>query len=279
MPTIESNVFICGTVRNCENYIESVFNNIQRITELFADFRIIIAYDKGTPADKSLIKLTKQKMMYRDKMHIIVNKNPLCNVRTVNIANARNACLNKMREYIQTDFSADYFIMIDMDDVCSGNMDINVFIRAMEKNREWDSISFHRTGYYDIWALSIDSFIYSCWGWSNAWTAVEIIRSYIIKKLDNTPADKLVECRSAFNGFAVYKTDKFIDCHYEGTIPLKYMKYEDLLENQRLLGNLSSLSPLNIQTNERDCEHRSFHMMATDKHGARIRITPEKLFY
>ena len=184
MTTINSNVFICGTVRNCELHLENVFKNIQRITELFVDFRIIIAYDKGDHADKSLLKLANQKSIYGEKLDIVINTDPLYHARTMNISKARNACLNKMREYIQNGFSAEYFIVLDMDNVCSGNMNMDVLRRAMEKTDEWDSISFHRDGYYDLWALSIDSFIYSCWGWSNAWTAVEIMRSYIINKLD-----------------------------------------------------------------------------------------------
>lgn len=273
---MNSSVFICGTVRNCEPYLDNAFNNIQKIVEIFADFRIIMAYDKGE--DKSLLKLTKQKVVYKDKIDIIINKEPLSTVRTMNIAKARNACLDKMREHIENGFAADYFIMIDMDNVCSGPMDIDVLKRAMAKTDRWDNISFNRTGYYDIWALSIDSFIYSCWGWYNPLNAVDIMRTYVINKLDSVSSDKLVKCRSAFNGFAVYKTNKFINCVYDWKIPLQYMKLEDLFENQRILGYPYSISPMDIQTDEADCEHRSFHMMATSKNGARIRISPERLF-
>ena len=274
---MQSNVFICGTVRNCEPHLDNVFKNIQKIVEQFADFRIIMSYDKSD--DKSLLKLTKQKAEYKTKMDIIINSDELYNVRTMNIAKARNSCLHKIHEHIINGFSAEYFIMIDMDDVCGGYMDIDVFKRAMDKSDQWDSVSFYRHGYYDIWALSIDKYIYSCWGWYNPMNAVEAMRAYVIDKLINTPSDKLVECRSAFNGFAVYKTDKFINCVYDWRIPLKYMSLEDLFENQRLLGYPYSISPLDIQTNEPDCEHRSFHMMATHKNGARIRISPERMFW
>jgi hypothetical protein len=165
-----------------------------------------------------------------------------------------------------------------MDDICSGNMDIDVLKRAMDKPDKWDSISFNREGYYDIWALSIDSYIYSCWGWYNPIIAVNKTKAYIIDKLKNTPPDELVECRSAFNGFAVYKTEKFINCNYDWRMPKQYMSMEELLENQREVGYLYSISHLDRQTDEPDCEHRAFHMMAIDKNGARIRISPECLF-
>lgn len=278
MPNSESSrVFICGTVRNCERFLEPAFNNIKKIVELFADFHIIMAFDESE--DKTLLVLTQYKQEFGDKMDILVNRNPMSVHRTENISNARNSCLNKMRDRVQTGFAADYFIMMDMDDVCSGSMDIDVFKRAMNKSDQWESVSFNKHGYYDLWALSIDSYVYSCWGWlENPWMVVEQMRTYIIDKLSKIPADQFAECRSAFNGFAVYKTSVFLDCHYDWRMPKQYMTLEELKENQQLVG-MSSRSPLDAQTDEPDCEHRAFHMMAIAKHGARIRITPECLFY
>jgi|LauGreDrversion4_2_1035121.scaffolds.fasta_scaffold98206_1 hypothetical protein len=271
-----SRVFICGTTRNCEHHIDKVFENIHKIVDLFADFRIIIAFDVSE--DATLLKLTQHKRVLGEKLQILINRNPVSHVRTENISNARNACMNKMRDEIQFGFSAEYFIVMDMDDVCSSPMDLDVFKRAMDKNDKWDSISFNREGYYDIWALSIDKYIYSCWGWLSPWEVVDHTRKYIIDKLGKIPKDELVECRSAFNGFAVYRISKFLDCHYDWRMPKQYMTLEVLEENRRILWNVGSRSPLDIQTDEPDCEHRAFHMMATAKNGSRIRISPEILF-
>jgi len=270
-----SRVFICGTVRNCEKFLEAAFNNIKKVTELFADFHIIMAFDEST--DNTLLVLNQYKQDFGEKMDILVNTNPLSIHRTENISNARNACLNKMRDIVQSGFAADYFVMMDMDDVCSGSMNIDVLKRAMNKSEQWESVSFNRHGYYDLWALSIDSYIYSYAGWETAWIVAETMRTYIIDKLSKIPADEFAECRSAFNGFAVYKTSVFLDCHYDWRMPKQYMTLSELEENQRLV-NMNSKYPLDVQTDEPDCEHRAFHMMATAKHGARIRITPECLF-
>ena len=271
-----SRIFICGTVRNCEPHLDAVFSNISRLAELFADFRIIVAFDLSR--DKTLLKLTQQKMKFGDKLDILVNRNPLSPRRTENISNARNSCLNRMRELIGSGFPSDYFIMIDMDGVSEGPMNLDVFKRAMNRSDQWDSVSFNRHGYYDLWALSIDEYVYSCWGWYSPVEVVEYMRTYIIDKLSKVPADEFVECQSAFNGFAVYRTAKFIDCHYDWRMPKQYMKLEELLEQQRILWNLGSRSPLHVQTDEPDCEHRAFHMMAIAKNGARIRIVPEIMF-
>lgn len=271
-----SRVFICGTVRNCERFLEPVFNNIKKIIELFSDFHIIISFDDSI--DNTLLVLTQYKQIFGDKMDILVNRNPLSIHRTENISNARNACLNRMRVKTESGFVADYFIMMDMDDVCSGAMDIDVLKRAMNKSEQWESVSFNKHGYYDLWALSIDSYIYSYLGWTYPIHVAETMRTYIINKLSKIPLDSFADCRSAFNGFAVYKTSIFLNCHYDWRMPKQYMTITELSENKRILDNMETKSPLYEQTDEPDCEHRPFHMMAIAKYGARIRITPERLF-
>lgn len=272
----DSNVFICGTVRNCEPYLDAVFANIKLVTELFADYRIIIAFDVSD--DASLDKLKHHQNAHGNKMHIHVNQNPRSSRITENISNARNECLTKMRELTDAGYTAKYFIMIDMDNVCAVPMNIGVFKRTMNLSDKWDSVSFNRLGYYDAWALSIDAYIYSCWGWWSPHEVIDHMRDYVRDKLNNTPAGEFAECRSAFNGFAIYKTALFLDCHYDWRMPKQYMKLEDLLEQQRILWGVGSIRPLDEQTDEPDCEHRAFHMMATAKNGARIRISPECLF-
>jgi hypothetical protein len=180
-----------------------------------------------------------------------------------------------MRE--MKDFNAEYFIMMDMDNVNEGQMNMDVLRQTMDKHSEWDSVSFNRPGYYDLWALSIDDYVYSCWGWDKCWQIVEIMRDYITNKLSKVSENEFVPCRSAFNGFAIYKTEKFIDIDYDWKMPKEFMKLEELLHQQKILNSVP-FSPLNVQTDEPDCEHRAFHMRAISKHNARIRISPKILF-
>jgi len=276
-PWQSSQIIICGTARNCEQYLDATFSNIQKIADLFDDYRIIIAFDVSS--DKTLIKLVQYKKIHGDKIDIIVNRTPLSPHRTQNISNARNSYLNRMREISSSGYTAKYFIALDLDDVCAGEMDVEVFKRAMEREDKWDSVSFNRTGYYDIWALSIDNYIYSCWGWRSPFEVVEHTKKYIIDKLDKIPEDEFAECRSAFNGFAIYKTSHFIDCNYDWRMPKRYMTLKELQKQQKILWGVGSISPLDESTDEPDCEHRAFHMQAICDKGARIRISPQKLFH
>jgi glycosyltransferase involved in cell wall biosynthesis len=246
-----------------------VFDAIDKITSLFEDFHIIVAYDAST--DKTLLKLAYLKRKYGSKMDVIVNKGALSRIRTQNIANARNALLAKMREL---NYGWPMFIMMDMDDVCDGPLDLEVLKRALDRESEWDSVSFNRPGYYDIWALSIKPFLYSVWGWSDPKNAVLIMREFVVSKLSALKKDEWLRCESAFNGFALYKTDVFLKCVYDWRRPVERISEEDFRENREALGNRNTLSPFNRQTDEPDCEHRPFHMSS----GGRIWISPECLF-
>jgi len=287
MEWTSSQVFICGATRNCGKYLKDVFSNIKKVVDLFADFHIIISFDVSE--DDTLLVLGEYKQEFGDKMDILINTKPLDtkhlenievnNFRAINISNARNAYIEKMREKIKSGYMADYFIAMDMDDVCSGSMDIDVLRRVMDKNDEWDSVSFNhkRYGYYDLWAYSDDFFIYGCWGFHTGWVVTKMMKDCIEDKLSKMSTDEFMECKSAFNGFAVYKTSKFLDCCYDWHMPKQYMDLELIQHQQRCIG-LPTISPLDEQTDETDCEHRAFHMMATDKNDARIRISPLCLF-
>jgi hypothetical protein len=178
----------------------------------------------------------------------------------------------------------DYFIMMDMDDVCAGNMDINVLKYYLDKydNTLWDTLSFNKYNYPDIWALSIEPYVFSCWHFPGGYDVVKIIANYVSNKLNKLNKHDLLECMSAFNGFAIYRKDKFIDSMYDWQIhnSLELFSDELICKNEKYLGkNLTIdttyhkvIHPLT------DCEHRYFHLKAIEKNNAKIRISPLYLF-
>lgn len=278
--------FICGTARNCGKYVESVFSlAIRQIEPYFDQIHIIVAYDEST--DNTLMELIKQKHHYKDRMDILMNHvENLGPIRTKNISNARNSILERMRKYfagsgLKIPYNIvewSYFIMLDLDDVCSGAINREVFERAMDANSKWDSISFNRPRYYDIWALSIPPYIYSCWGWANPYPVIDATRKYLVDKLSKLSPGELLPVISAFNGFAIYKTNVFLRCRYDWRIPHKYMSFQELMDNGEAVHYQSTRSPINQQTDEPDCEHRHFHMEAIHSSGARVMVSPEYLF-
>ena len=262
---IKGKCCICGTVKNCAPYLEKVFKNIETIGQIFDDYKIIMSYDQSN--DNSLQILSDYTTNNGAKMVLHINTEPLSNFRVYNIAKARNKCL----EIVRTQFpDYEYFIMIDCDEVCSNRVKLEYLLYYLKINTEWDAITFNKQPYYDLWALSKYPYSFSCMHFANwqQWGA------FIEEIIANTPPKTLIPCLSAFNGFAIYRTNKFINCYYDGKPRI------DLLPKHLLLSNEKIAGPVYLQGKAGliDCEHRSFHLMAINNNNARIRIAPEIIF-
>ena len=256
---------ICGTVRNCGIYLSNIFKIMEKIGSLFEDYRIILYYDSST--DNTLVNLERYSKI-NDKMIYIVNQDQMLKYRTHRIAKGRNKCLQTMRN----DYSDyDHFIMMDCDDRCNYKINLNLLNNYLNRN-DWDALSFnHPAGYYDSWALSKRPYVLSCHHFKDCGQG----QQYISKLISKTPSNKLIRCFSAFNGFSIYRTNKFIDCWYNGTFNLNYCPKKLIRENILAAGNIIYKNEL--QKYE-DCEHRFFHFSAVKKNNARIMISPLCLF-
>ena len=256
-------IIICGCVKNCEKYLDSVFENINIISKKYNVLQIVLSFDLSS--DKTLIKLIKLKKI-NNKIHIIINKNPLTNSRTQNISNARNKILNYIRNLT---IKPDYFLMMDFDDVCSKKINMNVLNKSFEIKDKWDCISFNNEQYYDYWALSFDEYIFSCWHTNKP---REIIKKMHEKFKTKCKNKEYILCDSAFNGFAIYKTNIFIDINYKSIVDFNIFdqtKLKKFKKNNNILINNNSFY---------DCEHRYFHFQAKKKNNARILLLNKNLF-
>lgn len=265
---------ICGPIKNCELYLDKVFENIEKIGTLFKDYEICVFYDESN--DNTLQKLIQyQKKNPRFRFH--VNKNPKSRFRTHNIAYARNYCL---KHIIRHKEKFPFFIMMDFDDVNCKNIDVSILPKYFERN-DWDGLSFNTSPkYYDIWALSIYPYCFSYNHFNQSeYNNYYVIQNYIMKKLQNLPKDQLLSCISSFNGFSIYRTEKFINCKYDGKlrfdiIPPKFLqKHAEVARSNILLYDYG-----NVNGKYEDCEHRSFHASAITNSNAKIKISPEILF-
>jgi len=262
---------ICGTLKNVASHLKNVLKNVKQLISLFDDYVIILYYDNSTDGTKEL--LLKYKKKY--KIDLYCNTKYHSPWRTHRLAHGRNTCLKRIRQ-MYSDY--EYFIMMDWDDVCATKMDISVIERSLQRE-DWDALSFNRAHYYDIWALSLRPYVASFIHFEHPYDVLHAMTRHVEEKLKALSPGKLLECGSAFNGFVIYRTSIFIDCQYDGHLCIHLLPEEYVRENIEI--NRSSFvfqekDWLNIR--EEDCEHRAFHWMAIHKHGARIRISPEKLF-
>ena len=290
---IDKKVYICGCVKDCAYFLEKVFVNIDKLILLFDDYKIIVAEDSSRDNSLEILKMLKNK--YNDKLMILsVPENNNIKedfaMRSKKISNARNEIIKYMQNDNRNDFQ--YFIMMDMDDVSCENMNETTLKYYLNKETivkgtnvyegEWDALSFNKKVYYDIWALSIDPYVFSCWHFPGGIDVVNKIKEFIMEKLNKLDKDKLLECESAFNGFSIYRKSKFVNCKYDWLIEqnYNYISKEKINKNEESLGQNITLDKsyhylINPIT---DCEHRFFHMNAIKKNGARIRISPLCLF-
>jgi hypothetical protein len=268
------NCCICGPVKNCGPYLNKVFENIEKIGSLFHDYKIVIYYDNSQDNTLQILKQYKKK---NKKFKYYVNTKICSKYRTHNIAKGRNFCLKYIMENKD---KYPYFIMMDFDDVNCKNCNPEIIVKYLSRT-DWDGLSFNTNPkYYDIWGLSIYPYYFSYNHFNNSAKYYFIIQNYIQQLLYNLPSDKLLSCMSSFNGFSIYRTSKFINCYYDGTVRL------DLIPVQYLqIHSYATQSPIiyqnygHVDGKYEDCEHRSFHYQAINTNHAKIRISPEVLFY
>jgi hypothetical protein len=255
---------ICGTLKNCGPYLDKVFENIEKIGRLFDNYIIILYYDKSSDNTLQILKNYKK---INNKFIFYVNNKLLSKYRTINISNGRNACLNYIREQC---IDYEYFIMMDMDDVNCKEVNTDILKKYLLRE-DWDGLSFNTTPiYYDLYALSLYPYFLSLYCWDNSDEMSKKIFDNVCNSLKNLKKDELLKCASAFNGFSVYRTNKFIDCNYDGKLRNDLLPFHSILNMNR--------TGINYKHCVDDCEHRAFHLEAINKNNARIRISPEILF-
>jgi hypothetical protein len=264
--------YIAGCIRNNAKYIPYFMTNIISLIGEMEDYMLLFAYDESTDDTLPLLEQYKTHR-FGEKIEIFINKEPLSENRSQNICNARNWIHNRIEE-LNVDRKWDYMIFFDCDEICSYPILLQNIMPYFERN-DWDCLSFNRRDYYDIWALAFDHYVVPCWSWKNASRhVIAKMMKTIMGKLYKIDKTELLECHSAFNGFAIYRIKKFKDCVYEWKMPA--LSTYDMDSIQKCMQEFNCPMPhdIEIEGERDDCEHRSFHLAGREKNGAKIRISP-----
>lgn len=262
----------CGPVRNCGPYLNKIFENIEKLGSLFDEYQIVIYYDKS---DDDTLKKLKAYQLTNPRLLFYVNQRLISPYRTHRIADARNFCLDYVKQH-----EFPFFIMMDFDDVNCKEVRPEMLQKYLNRD-DWDALSFNTSPkYYDIWALSIYPYCFSYNHFKNSPIHnYHTIQDYITRKLDNLGEGELLNCISSFNGFSIYRTNKFLNTSYDGNIrvdliPMNYIKAHSKVANSGLVFPDFG----HVKADKEDCEHRAFHVQAINNDNARIRITNDVLF-
>ena len=265
------NIALCFCVRDCEKYLDDIFTNIELLKKLNVNVFSIFVYDNCS--DNSGQKL--EEYQKNNNNVIVINIENTSDYRTERIAKARNICLDIVYNNLK---NISFHLMIDCDDICSPKWNIDVINNYLNNydNDDWDCISFFRDDYYDIWALMFDDFKHHCWGFDNeSSNVVDIMQKCIMEKIQKNHSNS-IEVMSAFNGFAIYKTNKFKGFYYDGS----YSNFKNLITDEEREKTKHSLKKYNldveIYSTMECCEHLFYNVSAFQK-GRKIKISKFKV--
>uniref|UniRef100_A0A6C0LKC4 Glycosyltransferase n=1 Tax=viral metagenome TaxID=1070528 RepID=A0A6C0LKC4_9ZZZZ len=289
---MKKSVCIYGCAKNVEQFLPKVFKNISRLDKIFDIKGIFVGYDTSDDDTEKLLLTYAREEAYNLRMcfpDIILKENELVDSfgnktfvnffedqaskeRCINISNARNRCLKAIRD---SNYNPELIIAMDLDDVCSDELNINVLIDYINRIDEWDGLTFYNERYYDFWALSIAPFTLSCLHNNNNMRIIKAMSNFLKNKHKNS--NGLVYCNSAFNGFAIYKYNKYGSLSYS---VIHHDVFHSIHDKKQIEGAGRCKYYINNNTDEYniDCEHRSFHYQATMIHGARLFMATTPLF-
>lgn len=269
------NVAICSTIRNCGEHLPFIFENIQLLKSSI-NFNIfcIFVYDNCTDNTEELLINYQKDNKESVIIEKIINDSPL---RTVRIAKARNACLEIVYKKLE---NISFHIMIDSDEIGVAKWNVDVINKYLNNfdNDDWDCISFNKNYYYDIWALLYDDIKHNCWGFGkNSMNVVVEMGKDISNRLKKCKSNS-IKVISAFNGFAIYKTQRFEGFYYDGL----YDNFKTLVTDEERNKTRKYLKKYSINTkceeinviyqNYEHCEHLFYHLSAFKK-GRIIKIS------
>jgi hypothetical protein len=166
--------------------------------------------------------------------------------------------------------------MIDADDVNCGSWNLTLIQGYLDRD-DWDSVSFNRKDYYDIWALMYPPFKHHCWGFSPySREVVAFMKKDVTQRLEQ--CSEWIPCDSAFNGFAIYRTPVFHGIRYDG----EYKNVRGLISDSDRTQTLVALQSLHLplaldETFVQSCEHLYYHLLSKQRH-ARIYISKYSIF-
>ena len=250
-------VVIAGCVKNCGKYLDKTLGFIDSLRAYFPESKVIFAFDKST--DNSWEKLVQYKDRHSTNVDVLVCGNNNKH-RTVNIAGARNCVMTRI-SLVYPDY--DMVCFLDMDDIINGALKTETLDSVL--NLKWDALSFNRERYYDIWALRMEPYLCSCWGFGTTHEILYEMQGELNNRLKGLTDSELLPVKSAFNGIAFFRLDKFRNSRFTGL-------YEP---------DLDFINPFDIAYNpsEDDCDWVGFYNDARKTHpDLKVMITPLKLY-
>ena len=255
-------LYIAGSAKGVSGCIDSIKKTSYSLAEEFHSYKIFIYYHQ---MDEEVFKAWQKQ---DSNVHLIA-EDPATLInrhhKPERLAVARTISLNSIHSHARIngiDPSKAMMVLMDLDERNFGPkmnfFNKSVFLDAMNNANVWDSVSFNREMYYDIWALRYERFDANVWAFNaDSFALVKIIRRDFSRILNEShrAGEQYVPVLSAFNGFAIYKLHRTIGCEYSA----------DCVE-------------FRSKCNAGDCEHVAFHKCMRERNNAKILVHTNVLF-
>lgn len=266
----EKSIIIVGVIRNGENYLTKVFENIHKIGKLFNKYKIILYENDSNDNTKNII--TKEILEHPNKIDYICGDNEKLDekfpYRTLRLAYIRNIILNKViMDNVYNKY--DYMLNMDMDDVNIKPYIYETFDKIFQYDESiWDVQSVHQKEiYYDVWAFRKKGYIeFDCWekvyemlSQNNNLKKEELVEKYVRKYQKPYSITRgLIPVISAFGGATIYKID-----FLKKAVNARYIGIKRMNKRSEVIGYRET------------CEHVSFHQGLTNIYKGKMFINPE----
>lgn len=236
--TKQHSVVFVGPTRNCAKFLPQVFANMQKIGNLFKSYACVFVESDST--DNTLEVLQGFSREYDNVFCLSLGKlEDSIMSRTIRIATARNCGIKFCEDRGLFDIH-DYFIQIDVDDVCAGDIDEEAILSCFKYDLDsWDGMTANQNTYYDLWTLRKEGWLnYDCWynvARKPDYMSYEDAKNiFVDSRFIKIPKNYgLIEVDSAHGGLSIFKSSMARGCRYKGYDEQNNFEESDLLEFNR----------------------------------------------
>jgi|688.fasta_scaffold00081_87 hypothetical protein len=202
-------VVVCAAVRNIQDTIKPVFDNINRLSGIFEDVRCILVESDSYDNTLASIKHYKPYLNCTLDVYSFGNMERVVPNRMQRICRARNYYL----DIVQQEYSDyDYLLVIDFNETNIEPYDLDLIKSNFELSVDWDMVCANQELlYYDLYALRHQEWMpFNCWnaiGNRPSFMSYETAHNIYVKSrfLNIKKTHPPIKVMSAFGGSAFIK--------------------------------------------------------------------------
>lgn len=217
----QSNIMVCGIVRDCEDTLLSEISKITNALNNFKNIHYYIVESDSNDQTLNILNICKKKFQNFNYLTLGNIENNITK-RTERLAFCRNKYLEYLNNFLN--IKIDFVLIADLDGV-NKLLNIQAIESCWETNKNWDVITANQTyKYYDIYALRhtfLNPFnhMLAINQMTDNFEEKDLIKFFIENKYFKISLNsQLINVDSAFGGLAIYKKETLKTARYCGLI-------------------------------------------------------------